>query len=90
MKDLFPEYRIGEIDFKGKTCFGDFDGELHFLTTERPYAGSLLFHALVAREHAFDNGWTEANELKILDNDAMWSDGFLGEKTRIFLDKWRD
>jgi hypothetical protein len=31
MKDVFFNYRIGEIDFKGKIRFGDFDGqELHF------------------------------------------------------------
>jgi hypothetical protein len=35
MKDVFPNYRVGDVDFQGKTCFGDFDGqELHFLNTE--------------------------------------------------------
>jgi hypothetical protein len=27
MMEVFPNYRIGEIDFKGKICFGDFDGQ---------------------------------------------------------------
>ena len=90
MKDVFPNYRIGDVDFKGKTCFGDFDGqELHFLNTERPFTRCLAFHALVAREHAIDYGWIDENELKELDDDDMWSDGFLDEKTRKFIDEWR-
>ncbi len=90
MKDVFPNYRTGDVDFKGKTCFGDFDGqELHFLNPERPFTRCLSFHALVAREHAIDYGWIGEDELKELDDDDMWSDGFLDEKTRKFIDEWR-
>ncbi|KAL5040656.1 hypothetical protein RTP6_007645 [Batrachochytrium dendrobatidis] len=81
MKEEFPNYQIGDVDFKDKTCFNDFDGELHFLNSERPYMRCLSFHALLAREHALDYGWIDENELKELDGDDMWSDGFL-EKTR--------
>jgi hypothetical protein len=28
--------------------------------------------------------------LKELDDDEMWSDGFLDEKTRNFIDEWRN
>ncbi|KAK5666886.1 hypothetical protein BDV3_004747 [Batrachochytrium dendrobatidis] len=55
---------------------------------ERPYMRCLSFHALLAREHALDYGWIDENELKELDGDDMWSDGFL-EKTRKFIDEWR-
>jgi hypothetical protein len=90
MKDVFPNYQIGDVDFKGRTCFGDFEGEkLEFLNTERPYMRCLSFHALVAREHALDYGWIDKNELTELNNDDMWSDGFLTEKTRNFIDEWR-
>jgi hypothetical protein len=90
MKDVFPNYTIGAVDFNGKTCFGDFDGEeLHFLNAERPYTRCLSFHALVAREHAIDYGWIGETDLKELDDDDMWSDGFLDEKTRKFIDEWR-
>ncbi|KAL5036002.1 hypothetical protein RTP6_003612 [Batrachochytrium dendrobatidis] len=80
MKEEFPNYQIGDVDFKDKTCFNDFDGELHFLNSERPYMRCLSFHALLAREHALDYGWIDENELKELDGDDMWSDGFLDEK----------
>jgi hypothetical protein len=43
----------------------------------------------VAREHAVDYGWIEENELNELDDEDMWSDGFLDEKTRIFVNEWR-
>ncbi|EGF82055.1 hypothetical protein BATDEDRAFT_23309 [Batrachochytrium dendrobatidis JAM81] len=89
MKEEFPNYQIGDVDFKDKTCFNDFDGELHFLNSERPYMRCLSFHALLAREHALDYGWIDENELKELDGDDMWSDGFLDEKTRKFIDEWR-
>jgi hypothetical protein len=90
MKDVLPNYRIGDVDFKGKTCFGDFDGQqLHFLNTERPYTRCLSFHALVAREQAIDFGWIDENELKELDDDDMWSDGFLDEKSRKLIEEWR-
>ncbi|OAJ40197.1 hypothetical protein BDEG_23961 [Batrachochytrium dendrobatidis JEL423] len=67
MKEEFPDYQIGDVDFKDKTCFNDFDGELHFLNSERPYMRCLSFHALLAREHALDYGWIDENELKELD-----------------------
>ena len=90
MKDMFSDYKIGDVDFERRTCFGDFDGqELHFLNSERPYTRCLSFHALVAREHAISYGWIEEDELKELDDDDMWSDGFLDEKTRKFIDEWR-
>ena len=91
MKDVFPNYQTGDVDFKKKTCFADFDGhELHFLNTERPYIRCLSFHALVAREHALDYGWIDKNTLKQLDDDDMWSDGFLDERTRNFINEWRN
>ena len=90
MKDLFPNYQSGDVDFRGKTCFGDFDGEeLYFYNMERPYMRCLSFHALVAREHALDYGWIDEKELKELDDDDMWSDGFLDEKTTKFIHEWR-
>jgi hypothetical protein len=90
MKDVFPNYQIGDVDFNGKTCFGDFDGTaLHSLNSERPYTRCLSFHAMVAREHALDYGWIDENELKELDDDEMWSDGFLDENTKKVIDAWR-
>ena len=90
IKDMFPNYQCGDVDFKGKICFGDLDGqELHFLNSERPYMHCLAFHAFVAREHALDYGWIDENELKELDNDDMWSDGSLDKKTKRFIDEWR-
>jgi hypothetical protein len=59
------------------------------LNTERPFTRCLSFHAFVAREHAIDYGWIDKNEFKELDNDDMWSDGFLDEKTRKIIDEWR-
>ena len=91
MKELFPDYQTGDVDFKEKTCFADFDGQiLHFLNVERPYIRCLSFHALVAREHALDYGWIDENTLKQLDDDDMWSDGFLDERTRNFINEWRN
>ena len=89
MKDVFPHYNR-EVDFKGKTCFGDFDGqELHFLNMERPLMRCLSLHALVARKHAIDVAWIDSDELKELDDEDIWSDGFLDEKTRKMIDVWR-
>ena len=44
---------------------------------------------MVAREHAIDYGWIDENELKELDDDDMWSDEFLDENTRKFINDWR-
>ena len=90
MKNVFPDYRIGEVDFKGRTCFGDFDGvKLQFLNMERPYPRCFLFHSLVSRKYALHFGWIDKNELKELDNDDMWSDESLDEKTRKIIAEWR-
>lgn len=90
MKKCFPDYQIDDVDFKGKTCFGDFEGkELCFLNKERPYYPCLYFHALIAREQALDYGWIDETELKELDNDDIWSVGSFDEKSRKFIAEWR-
>ena len=90
MKDIFPNYKAGDINFGLKRTFQDFDGEtLYIDKSKRPYIRCLSFHALIARKKALNTGWIQEGELKELDSDDMWSDGYLDETTRGFVDKWR-
>jgi hypothetical protein len=75
MKKKFPAFNPGEIDFNGKVCFGDLDGqELHFQNENRPRSRYLLFHAQIARLAAIQRGWIVGNALPELDDNDLWSD----------------
>jgi hypothetical protein len=75
MKDVFPNYRIEDV----LVLVISMDKNFIFKS------GTPLH---VAREHAIDYEWIDENKLKELDDDDMWSDGFLDEKTRKFIDEW--
>lgn len=50
MKDFFPHFKPGEVDFQGKTCFGDYEGEpLHLLNEQRPWTRCLSFLSAAGR-----------------------------------------
>jgi hypothetical protein len=52
MKSQFKDYKEKEVDFGGKTVFGDYDGKtLIFHNDQRPQKRSLLIHALVSRQN---------------------------------------
>ena len=36
-----------------------------------------------------DYNWIQQGELDQLDDEDMWSDGFLDESNRIIIDQWR-
>jgi len=94
-EQCFPRTQTGWMSLDNsllKSSFGQFHGQfLNLQQTAMPYKRCLAFHAHRARFEAINKKWIGANDLNELDDDEIWSPGFMEDKKLFDLvTQWKD